>query len=754
MSAGADHFAAIMEPVARLLLGDPNRALSSKRELRFGTHGSMAVDLEKGVFFAHDGGEGGGVLALIEAQKGLRGREAIEWLRANGFDVPDEDRPVRNGARGAAHPAPAKSAAPARSAPAANPPPAAPKPRLVKTYPYVDAAGALVFEVCRYEPKTFRQRRPARPDDDLATVRDGWVWSVKGLTQVPYRLPELIDDVAAGATVFVVEGEKDVDRLRSLGVPATCNAMGAGKWPDELSEHFAGADVVLLPDNDPQARRKSDDSLLFHPDGRPVHPGQDHMEMVGGKLALVAARVRVLELPDLPPKGDASDWIAAGGTADALYDLVEARAVDFADWVMARPGAAPWDDGAPAPGGEPGPFVSRFNARPWAHLDDAAEPHEWLIKGVLSRGEVAMMAGPSGSGKTFLAMDLAMAIARGADWFGCRVRAGGVIYQAGEGKRGLFKRLKAYRQENGLSLADNLPLVVLPAHLDLYSSDEHAVALIAEIRHWATTFTLPLELVVIDTFGAATAGADENASRDMGPVLARCVRISEECACAVLLIHHMNAGGQKARGWTGIQANVDSVIGVAKTDPPVLDNDRRHIREFTLIKQKDGEDGRKWSFVLPGIEIARDADGEPVTSCVVRTPNGDREPGGRDGAGDAGVKLSAQCELFLRAIVSALEDYGEDAPPRLGLPRGTKVAQWAHVRAAFAALGFEGDAGDDEKKRAAVINQAAKRHGEKLMQLRIIMREAPYVWLTGRKVRGVPVAGYAPSSPAGREGGA
>lgn len=708
MTDGAD-FVAMMEPVARLLFGDPNKALSSGKKLRFGNRGSLAVDTEKGVWHRHGEDVGGGVLDLVKAERGLEGRAAIAWLREQGFTVPDRDGPRANGA--------AKGGDSGRMSIAA-------------TYDYLDEAGTLLFQVCRMEPKDFRQRRRARPDDPPERVKNGWVWSIKDCRQVPYRLPDLIEAVKAGMTVFVVEGEKDVENLKKMGVPATCNAAGAGKWPPGLEQFFQDADVVLLPDNDPQATSKEGDPR-FHPDGRPIFVGQDHMEMVGSRLGNVVRNLRVIELPKLPVKGDVSDWIEAGGTADALYDLAE-TAEDFADWVMRRPAPGVTDPNAP--------FQSKFHAIRWRDLDSPAEEHEWLIKDVLTRREVAIMAGPSQSGKTFLAGDVGMAVARGVPWFDKRVSKGGVIYQAGEGRRGLLKRLRAYRIENDVSLDDPVPFVLLPSPIDLYASDDHTNALIVEIKHWAATFDVPLELVVIDTLAAATSGADENSGKDMGPVLARCSRISIECKCSVLLVHHMNAGGQKARGWTGITANVDSVIAVAKLETdkgqPVIDVDKRLIREWHLTKQKDGEDGLRRRFVLPSVETGRDKYNEPITSCVVRMPNDEGEPGETQRPTDTGIRLTPQQDLFLRAIYQARDEHGEEAPAALGLPRGVRVVRWSFVTQIFAAIGFEAEQETDPKKKADKVAQAAKRAGERLMQLRIIMREKPYVWLTEKKVRG------------------
>jgi hypothetical protein len=110
-----------------------------------------------------------------------------------------------------------------------------------------------------------------------------------------------------------------------LGVPATCNAGGAGKWKPSLDEFCHDADDVVVPD--PQKKHPKTGRLQFHPDGKPVLPGQDHARSVASALHGVAKRVRLLELwqhwPDLPLKDDVSNWIDNGGTAEALYALIE-----------------------------------------------------------------------------------------------------------------------------------------------------------------------------------------------------------------------------------------------------------------------------------------------------------------------------------------------------------------------------------------------------------------------------------------------
>jgi len=165
--------------------------------------------------------------------------------------------------------------------------------REVATYDYRDERGVLLYQVVRYEPKTFRQR-----------AADG-SWKMQGVRRVPYRLPQLLA-AAPDALVFVAEGEKDCDRLAGLGLVATTNPGGAGNWKviaDEARKALAGRHVVALPDND--------------------QVGAQHARDVVNSLAAVAASVRVLELPGLPPKGDVSDWLGQGGTPEQLVELAK-----------------------------------------------------------------------------------------------------------------------------------------------------------------------------------------------------------------------------------------------------------------------------------------------------------------------------------------------------------------------------------------------------------------------------------------------
>ena len=293
-------FATLMQPVALALLGEPNSMLSKPpRDVRYGTHGSLSVDFESGQFYDHEHNVGGGVLDLIGHKIGCDHSGAVSWLRTQG--LLDESPAQANGKDRTGDP----------------------KKIVTAEHLYHDADGAVVSAVERIEyldangtkvlakdgkaKKSYRQKRP---DPD----RPGhWLWNTDGVPALPYHLPELTEAIAADHLNAIVEGEKCADALWGIGIPATTNAMGAGKWKPEINKYFTDADIILLPDND--------------------SAGYQHIQDVGAALSSIAKRLRVLLLPSLPVKGDACDWLAAGGTREQLDALIEKAPV----WVPLGP---------------------------------------------------------------------------------------------------------------------------------------------------------------------------------------------------------------------------------------------------------------------------------------------------------------------------------------------------------------------------------------------------------------------------------
>jgi putative DNA primase/helicase len=188
-------------------------------------------------------------------------------------------------------------------------------PVIAATYDYHDATGKLLFQVVRKMPKTFVQRRP-----DGA---GGWLWNMQGIEGIPYQLPALLK-ADPSATVYINEGEKGTDAVRDLLLTATNSPGGAGKWQPSMSAYLQDRHVVIIADND--------------------EAGEAHAADVATKLTGLAGSVKILRLPDLPPKGDAFDWIAAGGTAEELEQLA-AEAIAQA--------AKQWGVYGPWPGSQP-----------------------------------------------------------------------------------------------------------------------------------------------------------------------------------------------------------------------------------------------------------------------------------------------------------------------------------------------------------------------------------------------------------------
>jgi hypothetical protein len=149
------------ERVAREVLGDPNRQLSNSKELRWGTHGSMKLNLEDGTFYCHETKDGGGVRWFLHYKLNLDDPGVDEFLKTRRY-VTFDRRPNGDGRQV--------------------------RRKIVAIHDYRDIDGSLVFQVVRFDPKDFRQRRP--------NGSGGYTWTTKGVRQVPYRLPELMEAMA------------------------------------------------------------------------------------------------------------------------------------------------------------------------------------------------------------------------------------------------------------------------------------------------------------------------------------------------------------------------------------------------------------------------------------------------------------------------------------------------------------------------------------------------------------------------------
>ncbi|ESW92945.1 AAA family ATPase [Mesorhizobium sp. C280B] len=690
-----------MEAVALKIMpefmGEPNRALSSPgKEWRWGKKGAFSVDCKKGVYNDHEDGDGGGVLKLLQAYRGYSKAEALEWLEEQGHI--DRREQQYNGANGAAKPQ-GKFAGFMDDHP-------------IATFQYFDDKGKLAYEVLKFAktaPRRYMQRRPH--------PAGGWIWGLQaglyGKTKsgdwfkakagkhyedekqfedtkwVLYNRAEVLKAIKEGRPVVLVEGEKDVETLREWGQVGTTNQGGAKNWHPELNADLAGADLVICSDLDDAGKART---MLRGADLRPI-----------------AKRVRSLDLAlhwkDAPEKSDVTDWKdQAGGTSEKFEILVKKAPA----WVPERPRA--------------------FGAYYHDELDGPGLEYDYIIDGLITTRGRSIIGGPSGSGKSFLALHAAYCVARGQDFFDYSVERGGVIYQAGEGGLGMKKRQKAYRKHFNVSEDEEIPLVVLPAKVDLYSREGDTDRLIEAIKSIKITMSMPLRIVFIDTLATATVGADENSGKDMSVVLANIARIEHECGCHVCLVHHMNADGKKLRGHTSIHANVDTVIVVNQ-------DEETRIRTARLAKQKDDEDGIKITFSLASVPVGLNPKTQrEITSCVVLTV-GEKERLKKEQERQ-GFYVNPTERRIMMNLFDTVDRHGKFIANDKEGPKaavGRVVVDWKDYLVVALEKMLEVE---DKAKATDQIRKEFARAKDGLTKYGLIKMVKPYMWWDGKPIRG------------------
>ena len=398
--------------------------------------------------------------------------------------------------------------------------------QIVATHDYADEHGALLSQVVRFAPKDFRQRKP--------DGHGGWEWNRRGVRWVLYRLHELQGKEA----VVICEGEKDANRLWDVGIPATTCPGGAGKWRQEYAGQLRDAGtkrVAITPDNDT--------------------PGRDHADKVAASCHAAGLEVRIVDLPNLPDKGDVSDYLDRHD-ADALRQLLK----DAQRYVP--------DTTLPTPAETAGPRMVCLS-------DVEPEEVEWLWPDRIPRGKFSIIAGDPGLGKSFLTLDLA-----------ARVSTGRELPDGSPGVKGTVVLLSA---EDGL--ADTIR-----PRLDALGADVSAVHCLEAVRDadgehpFSLSRDLPaLEqaiemtgamLVAIDPFSAYLGGGtDSYKDSEVRRVLAPLAKLAERLGVAIVGVIHLSKSADRkaihrALGSVAFTAAARSSLGVAK-DPE--DEQRRFL---------------------------------------------------------------------------------------------------------------------------------------------------------------------------------
>lgn len=394
------------------------------------------------------------------------------------------------------------------------------KRKLVATYDYLDESGSLLFQAVRYEPKDFRQRRP--------DGKGGWIYNLEGVTTCLYNLSGFINS----NWVVIVEGEKDVDNLKALGIPATCSPMGAGKWRDHYNKYFAGKAVAIISDND--------------------KAGIDHAVAVAEQLKPVARIVKLITLEGLPPKGDISDWLLIErNSKEALIGIIKASP----EWVEIT---AP-DEVSDLHGDsenldsnvlatDNGETFSLISGRALRAMNIKIE---WLIDGLIPRNAVILLYGRGGIGKTTLMMMLANALDRGESVFGMATTKTQVIIVDYENSRAVLSERAKRTAVDGVLFMDSSQN---PPPLD---KDEWEQYLFMLEQHSNAVF-------VFDTLRSSHSG-DENDSKVMTLIMRRMRQLRDAGATVVLLHHTPKSNDRQFKGSGAIFDLCDQTLALYQT---------------------------------------------------------------------------------------------------------------------------------------------------------------------------------------------
>ncbi len=365
-------------------------------------------------------------------------------------------------------------------------------PRIVAEYSYRDEKGEPLFQVVRFDPKSFRQRRP--------DGKGGWIWKLDGVRRLLYNLPEVVK----AKSVLICEGEKDCETARKLGLVATCNPGGAGKWNSEYAQFLSGKRVVVIADADA--------------------PGVAHAKQVVRSLAGVAESIRLIEA--LPAAKDLSEWIEHGGTREILLEIIKRR-----------PKLKPQDLAV----SESGHIAVMRRA---SEIEPVAV--RWLWPGRIPLGKLTLLAGDPDEGKTLASLDVAARVTTGGEWpDGGHAEIGSVIVMSAEDNPDdtLVPRLIAAGADRArVHFIEAIRLVTADG-----KETRRAVSLadVPAIEN-ALTQIGDAKLVIVDPISAYLSDADSHKNAEVRALLSPLAELAATYSVAMLAITHLSKSGGKA----------------------------------------------------------------------------------------------------------------------------------------------------------------------------------------------------------------
>ncbi len=405
--------------------------------------------------------------------------------------------------------------------------------RFIKAYDYTDEQGKLLFQVCRYEPKAFKQRRP--------DGNGGYIYDLKGIQPVLYRLPEL----KAANEIWISEGEKDCDNLALLGFKSSTSPMGAKKWRDHYNDALIGKDLILCPHNDTE--------------------GREHMFQVASSINGDCNTLKIVELPGLPHKGDVTDFILSfadpQNARDALIEIAKNTPL------YTPPKKRTLDDCVITTQD----FHSLSIPKRTYHLNP------WF-----KEASIILITGERGIGKSFFAHLIANSVRKGKSCgpWDCQLSAPVLLVDGEMSTNDLQERIELL----GLNTDGLSPLYIYSDALaNQYGiSRAHLMNEAWREKVKSIIITRHVKILILDNISSLASGIDENSKKDWDPVNQWLLELRFIGASTIMLHHTSKAGLQ--RGTSAREDNLDISIMLKRPSDYVPEDGCRFIVSFTKAR--------------------------------------------------------------------------------------------------------------------------------------------------------------------------
>ncbi len=298
----------------------------------------------------------------------------------------------------------------------------------------------------------------------------------------------------------------------------------------------------------------------------------------------------------------------------------------------ARADAEPEKPKADAPKGNKFKFESVADIL--ANFNPAAE--EWLVKKLFPSVGIGVLYGQSEAFKSFIGLDVGGHIANGWDWGGRKTKQGSVVYVAAEGAAGVRKRLVGFYQrhkDRGVSTSAPFHMTAVAPNLGTGQAD--LKELIAAIEAICPN----PRFIVLDTIAQSLGGADENGA-GMAQFVINATALANHFRCFVLALHHVGlSDDQRMRGWSGLRNGIDAELICERTDKEMKTT-------LTLRKLKDEDKNVSLCVSMERVVIGQDADGDDVTTLVVKSVEGATDEARPQAASKAQSDTSILCGAF------------------------------------------------------------------------------------------------------------